>query len=348
MTLARDTVHEVERIDRSYFQPYSGLRAGAFVAVPILVGIATGQLSLVYTTLGALFLTNTDALRAGSVPMRVLIPACLAEAVAFGAGTIAGTTDLAVSVVLMTGGVFLALLLGLREGWGFAAINTAIGFAVGVGLPGGSFADAPVRLGFMLLGGVWALTGIGIERFVRARIGKRIAQPPASASPTGAKGPKSWLQPEQFERTAVTAAACALGHFAGATLGLPRDFWIVVTIILALRPTLRGTLNLTLEIVVGTIGGAIVGAVIVLTVTNDYLLWGFLLLFIVALCVTRGMSVLLAQGFVAPFIIILLNIVFPGQWMLAEFRVLDVAIGGCIALVVAYLETKVWKPKPSA
>jgi len=38
-----------------------------------------------------------------------------------------------------------------------------------------------------------------------------------------------------------------------------------------------------------------------------------------------------------PFIIILLNIYYPGQWYLSFIRILDVAIGGAIAVAMVCL-----------
>ena len=38
-----------------------------------------------------------------------------------------------------------------------------------------------------------------------------------------------------------------------------------------------------------------------------------------------------------PFIIILLNIYYPGEWYLSFIRILDVAIGGAIAVAMVCL-----------
>jgi uncharacterized membrane protein YccC len=51
---------------------------------------------------------------------------------------------------------------------------------------------------------------------------------------------------------------------------------------------------------------------------------------------TRGVNPLLAQIFLVPFVIILLDIYFPGQWYLPFIRILNVTIGGMIAVATSY------------
>ena len=50
-------------------------------------------------------------------------------------------------------------------------------------------------------------------------------------------------------------------------------------------------------------------------------------------------NVILTQIFLVPFIIILLNIYYPGDGggILSFIRILDVAIGGAIAVTMVYL-----------
>jgi Fusaric acid resistance protein-like len=327
---ARDALAEMKRIDRSAFNLPEGLRAGAFVCAPLLLGIVTGQLQLVYTTLAALLLTNTQGPHSSQTPIRPLFAACFIEAVAFGLGTLVGTTGW-VSVPLIGIGIFLALTIAAFRGWGWVAMSTAIFFAVGVGLPGGSVAAAGDRLIFALPGSLWAFSGI-LSRHVwishrgsAARSKDLLSQvPPTTRS-------------ESINHAVTVAAVSAIGHGIGLALDLPRGFWIVVTIIIALRPRLGPTVSTTSLIVIGTAVGAVIAASVTLTISGDYLLWAMLLAFSVALFATRAMNLGLTQVFITPFIIILLNIIYPGQWQLAEVRILDVAIGGAISMLTVGL-----------
>jgi hypothetical protein len=46
----------------------------------------------------------------------------------------------------------------------------------------------------------------------------------------------------------------------------------------------------------------------------------------------------MATGFWVSKTIILLSIYYPGQWYISLFRILDVAIGGAIAVALVYLK----------
>jgi uncharacterized membrane protein YccC len=131
--------------------------------------------------------------------------------------------------------------------------------------------------------------------------------------------------------------ASAIGYTIGLVSGLQRDFWAVLTIIIAIRPSPSLTISFTSMMVFGTIIGALIAAVITLENSNPYLRLALLFSFAVMVFATMRVNVVLTQIFLVPFIIILLNIYYPGQWYLSFIRILDVAIGGAIAVAMVYL-----------
>ena len=237
-------------------------------------------------------------------------------------------------------GISLAMLLGAKPGWAQVGTFTAIFFAVGVGLPGGSISDAGERLVLSLLGGLWGFLGIYLRSYFASRrksLGGVGSSTKETLAETISKATPLANQSDAIKQAATVGAASAVGLTVGLLLGLPRDFWIVVTIILALRPSIPATINFSSMIVVGTLVGALIAASVTFEVINDYFLWIFLLVFAVAFYSTRGMNLGLSQVFMTPFIIVLLNILFRGEWQLAEVQILDVAIGGAIAVLTALI-----------
>jgi uncharacterized membrane protein YccC len=339
VSVERRVLEDVTRIDRSAFSINVGLRAGIFVSAPLLLGLLTGQKELVYSTLGAWFLTNAAGPRTAPTPLKLVFVACFTEAFAFGLGTLSSTTGF-IAILLIGIGVFLAMLLGAKPGWAQVGTFTAIFFAVGVGLPGGSISDAGDRLVLSLLGGLWGFLGIGLRSYFASRRKSRSGVGSSSKNAlaeTISKTKSLTNQSDAIKRAMTVGAASAVGLAVGLLLGLPRDFWIVVTIILALRPSIPATINFSSMIVVGTLAGTLIAALITFEALNDYLLWVFLLAFSLAFYATRGMNLGLSQVFMTPFIIVLLNILYPGHWQLAELRILDVAIGGALAVLTALI-----------
>ncbi len=338
MASLSQTYHDVTKVDRSAFSLSAGLSAAAFVTVPLLLGIVTGQLAaLIYTTLGALIITNTEGTKDTPTPLRVMLVAAATESLAFGLGTLAGTTGLAI-IPLVGVGVFTGLLLAIYPGYAPAAMQTAIFFAIGARLPGGSVSVVDDRVVFSLLGGLWGMFGVTTHRFVDARRASPKDPGAVPSTPSSSvRSPGSLFQNDAFRHAVIVGVASSIGLSIGLGLGLVRDFWVVVTIIIALRPGLATTVDYTTMIVIGTALGAVMAAAVTLEVTAEYTLWLILFAVAIAFFSTRGTNLAVSQVFLTPFIIILLNVLYPGHWQLAEARILDVLIGGAVALAMVYV-----------
>ena len=137
-------VKDIRRLDKSAFSLTTGFRAAAFAIAPIIVGFAIHQPALLLATLGAIFLTNTE--RAFyTIPSRTLLVACLIESASFGLGTLVATTSHLLSPILLSIGIFVALIARVSTKWAPVGTFTAIIFAVGAGLPAYSVQSAGVR-----------------------------------------------------------------------------------------------------------------------------------------------------------------------------------------------------------
>jgi hypothetical protein len=328
----KDIIH----LDKSSFSLTAGLRAAAFVIAPIILAFVIQQPALFLAAIGAIVLTST-AKMLPTIPSRILLLACFTEAASFGLGTLAATTGHLFSPVLLGIAVFAALAVWANTKWAAVGMYTAIIFAIGVGLPGFSIQSAGLRTLFSLIGTLWALLGVEIHRFALSR--RRIQLSGSESAATT----EQQQQPSTPRLAALRSAlpigiVSALGYTVGLVLGLPRDFWIVVPIILAIRPTSSTlTMTFTSMMIIGTIVGALIAAVITLETNNHYLLLALLFSFAVVVFATLGVSITLTQIFLVPFVIILLNIYYPGQWYLPFIRILNVAVGAAIAVAVVYL-----------
>jgi uncharacterized membrane protein YccC len=323
-------VKDIRRLDKSAFSLTRGFRAAAFVIAPIIVDFAIVHQPrlLVLATLGAVILTNTE-MQLPAIPSWILLVACFTEAVSFGLGTLVATTGHSLTIFLLGIGVFVALIARVSPRWTPVGTFTAVIFAIGVGLPGYSIQSAGLRILFSLIGMLWALIGVEIHRLV---LSKRIKLSESQSAANEQPMPRL----DVLRSALMIGIASALGYTIGLVLGLPRDFWTVVTIIIAIRPNISATTTFTSMIVIGTIVGALI-ALITLENSNLSLRLALLFSFAVALYATMKVNVILTQIFLVPFIIILLNIYYPGEWYLSFIRILDVAIGGAIAVAMVCL-----------
>jgi hypothetical protein len=323
---------DIRSLDKSAFSLTVGLRAAAFVIAPLIVGFAIKQPDLLLASLGANVLTNTERVLP-TIPSRILLVACFTEAASFGLGTLVATTSHLLSPLLLGIAIFAALIAWASTKWAAVGTFTAIIFAIGVGLPGYSIQSAGLRTLFSLIGMLWALLGIEIQRFVLSHRIQQASQSESSASEQQPPTPRL----AALRRALMIGIASAIGYTIGLVLGLPRDFWAVLTIIVAIRPSPSLTISFTSMMIVGTIIGASIAAVITLENSNPYLRLALLFSFAVMVFATMRVNVILTQIFLVPFIIILLNIYYPGEWYLSFIRILDVVIGGAIAVAMVYL-----------
>jgi uncharacterized membrane protein YccC len=191
---------------------------------------------------------------------------------------------------------------------------------------------------------LWALLGIEIQRFVLShrRIQQQLSQS-ESAAASEQQQPLPTPRLAALRSALIIGIASAIGYTIGLVLGLPRDFWIIVTIIVAIQPNGSNSLTITLTLMrtIGTIVGALIAALIAALITletsNPYLLLALLFSFAVVVFATMRVNLIFTQIFLVPFIIILLNIYHANEWYISFIRIPDVAIGGAIAVAMVYL-----------
>ena len=324
MEAEKKFIDDIARVDRSSFSIVTGLRAGIFAIAPLLLIPLVGYRGASFAALGAMWLTNTESPKS-KMPLWILLVACLSESLAVGLGTLAGTAG---SIVPLLGGlgIFLPMLLHGNERWTRIGTYTAITFAMGVGLPG--LSNAPfLRAFYSIVGTLWALAGISLQRVIESRKAREGIKVSIK---------RFELHPDAVRSALTMGVASAFGFWIGMALGLPRDFWVVVTIIITVQPSFNSTLKFTSRMVLGTIAGALIGAAVLYS-NQLYLELALLGVFAVLMFASRGVNLGLVQIFLAPFIIVLLNFVYGGTADFAEARVLDVAIGGVISLATVYV-----------
>lgn len=331
MTKASSLVKDFTRIDRSGFNLSLGATGGIFVITPMILSVVIHEPILLFTVLGALLIALMEGQPAAPT-RRIVLIACFTEGAAIGIGTLAATTGHILSLILLAVSLFVILLARGRLNWGPVGTFTAVALALGIGIPGASLQEAGIRASFAILGGFWGILGVELRRYgvMRRKKTVKIAASALSTSPMS--------HAENLRSAFVLAIACTLGFSLGFVLGFPRDYWVIFTIIFTVRPSISLTITFTSLMAAGTIVGAVIAAVITILIGNDpYFLLALVLLIAFLLFSLRGVNFGIMQVFVSLFIIVLLNIVFPGEWYLAFYRIVDVAIGIGISLAVVEL-----------
>jgi hypothetical protein len=321
-SLAHDIVHvDPHGLDLGY-----GVRAGAFTVVPLFLGLAFGQtLAGVLVTLGTLNVLLVQAPRPDTTPFRVLALAVATNALAWAVGTVVGTTSGPAEWVLVGSAVTLILLTKRHPLFNQLAVITAVMFVVAVGLPGGLGVALP-HAGLVLVGGTWALVAIALPLAVR-RITGGASEPPTAPASSLLPVPTS----VSFALTLGTTVAVGLAF--GQVLGLPRDYWIMLTILAAVRPELLNTFEFAVMRVVGTVAGAAVAYEVSRSTADPWFLAAIVVVTAASTFALRAVNYTTYAVSLTIFLVLLLDLAYGGGPQLAVDRVLATGIGGAFALV---------------
>jgi uncharacterized membrane protein YccC len=123
---------------------------------------------------------------------------------------------------------------------------------------------------------------------------------------------------------------------ASEVLPLQRSYWIVLTVAIVLKPDYGSVFARAVQRGIGTTVGAVLGAVILVVVP-----YGPWLLFPMAVLAAglpygRLRNFGLMATFQAPMVVLLIDLLAPAGWRLAEERLVDTLLGCAIVLLVGY------------
>lgn len=117
---------------------------------------------------------------------------------------------------------------------------------------------------------------------------------------------------------------------------LQRSYWVVLTVAIILKPDYGSVFARAVQRGAGTVVGAVLGAAIVAEV--PYGPWLLLPFGVLAALLPYGKSrnFGLAATFLTPFVVLLIDLLSPGGWLLAEDRLIDTLIACAIVLIIGY------------
>jgi uncharacterized membrane protein YccC len=123
---------------------------------------------------------------------------------------------------------------------------------------------------------------------------------------------------------------------ASDVLPLQRSYWVVLTVAIVLKPDLGSVFARAVQRGLGTVVGAVLGAVIIVLVPyGPWLLLPFALL-AALLPFGRSRNFGLMATFLTPLVVLLIDLLAPGGWRLAEDRLIDTLLGCAIVLLIGY------------
>jgi uncharacterized membrane protein YccC len=138
-------------------------------------------------------------------------------------------------------------------------------------------------------------------------------------------------------RFAIRLMTCiGVAGVLSEVLPLQRSYWLVLTVAIVLKPDFGSVFARAVQRGLGTVVGAVLGAVIIIVVPyGPWLLLPFAAL-AAMLPYGRSRNFGLMAVFLTPLVVVLIDLLSPGGWRLAEARLLDTLLACAVVLLVGY------------
>lgn len=120
-------------------------------------------------------------------------------------------------------------------------------------------------------------------------------------------------------------------------------YWILLTILVILKPGFGLTKERNLQRLIGTIIGGIIGGIILITVPDVTVRFGILIIFFLIAYSLFRVNYIMAVIFMTPYVLIMLSFTGVNTLEMAKERIIDTFIGGSIAFISSYVIFPNWE-----
>jgi uncharacterized membrane protein YccC len=134
------------------------------------------------------------------------------------------------------------------------------------------------------------------------------------------------------------SVSVALATLISEVSGMPHGYWIILTVVVLVRPEIRTTINRITQRMVGTAVGMLVGALLILALSGSVMALAILANAFLFLMFTYGkLNYVYYVLALTPSVLLTLAIPDPGDWEVAGWRFLSTVIGSVLAVLAVYL-----------
>ncbi len=146
-----------------------------------------------------------------------------------------------------------------------------------------------------------------------------------------------------FRHALRVTLAAVTGYLVSLMMVETHSYWILMTVIIIMKPAFGSTKKRIYERVLGTVLGGLAGVAILVLIHDPAVLLAILLLFIFLAFTFINYNYRLAVVFITPYVLILFQMLDPGNFEVVRDRILDTAIGGGIAFIASYMLWPTWE-----
>ncbi len=147
-----------------------------------------------------------------------------------------------------------------------------------------------------------------------------------------------------FRHSLRVMITCGVGYIASKLLlHGHHSYWIIMTIIIILKPAFSLTKQKNKDRLLGTIGGGILGLLLLYFIHDKVILFSLLVFFMLGTYTYKTLNYIVMVIFLTPYILILFHFLGLGALNVAGERLLDTAIGSVLAALANYFLFPLWE-----
>ena len=137
--------------------------------------------------------------------------------------------------------------------------------------------------------------------------------------------------------------AIVFGFILGSVLDVKNAYWIILTIIVIMRPNYGLTKERSKNRIIGTLIGALIATAIIL-ITNSTIVYMLLAVFSLTLAFSLiQQSYKVGAAFITLHIVFVYALIEPNAFVVIQYRVIDTIIGATITILANYLLFPSWE-----
>src|ERR1700722_4329396 len=147
-----------------------------------------------------------------------------------------------------------------------------------------------------------------------------------------------------FRHSLRVSIATIAGYIISGFLPFGHGYWILLTIVVILKPAYSLTKRRNFERLMGTIGGALVGVLLLFFIKDRQSLFVLMILFMIGTYVFIRTNYLVAVILMTPYVLLLFHLLYPADFRtVLSDRVIDTGICSAIAFLANLLIIPSWE-----
>ena len=152
------------------------------------------------------------------------------------------------------------------------------------------------------------------------------------------------LSSGSFKHALRVSLVCVIGFTIARLFALGHhSYWVLLTIIVILKPGFSLSKQRNYQRLIGTIAGGAIGILILTLVKNTDVQFIFFIVFMLGTYSFTRLNYVVSVIFMTPYVLILFKFLGVGHLNLAEERIIDTAIGSSIAFIATYTIFPIWE-----